>query len=228
MLLKEWERLPQNIRKEAVKPYYNSLKSKTCSLILKRIFDIVFSVLFIIIFSPLYIVLTLAVAIDSGFPVIYKQKRITTNGKEFYVFKYRTMVKNADKIGSLVTVDNDPRITRVGKFLRKFRLDELPQIFNILGGSMTFVGTRPEVEKYVSKYTDEMIATLLLPAGVTSPASILFKDEAVLLDASNNPDETYINEILPQKMKHNLEYISTFSIINDIKIIFKTIFEVFK
>ncbi len=228
MLLKKWNNLPHSLKNAEVKPYYDSLKSKTLSLLFKRVFDILFSVCFILIFLPIYILIALAVLFNSGFPIIYKQKRITANGKEFNVFKFRTMVKNADKIGSLVTVDNDPRITKVGKFLRNFRLDELPQIFNVLGGSMSFVGVRPEVEKYVSKYTDEMQATLLMPAGITSPASIAYKDEAELLNNSENPDETYVNEILPKKMEYNLKYIKEFSFFGDIKIMFKTVLAVLK
>lgn len=228
MLLKKWDTLPESFKNDEVKPYYEEISKKSGSLILKRIFDIVFSLLFIIIFSPIYIILALAIAIDSGFPIIYKQKRITANGREFHVFKFRTMVKNADKIGILVTVDNDSRITKIGRILRKYRLDELPQIFNVLGGSMSFVGVRPEVEKYVNHYSDEMYATLLLPAGVTSPASIAYKDEAQLLDASDDPDKTYIDEILPEKMKYNLEYIKNFSFFGDVKIMLQTVIEVFK
>ncbi len=228
MLIDKWGNLPKFMQTEAVKPYYNSIKNKTFSLILKRMFDIIFSLLFIVAFLWVYLILIFAIAIDSGFPIIYKQKRITTNGNEFKVFKFRTMVKNADKIGSLVTVENDCRITRVGKVLRKFRLDELPQIFNVLGGSMSFVGVRPEVEKYVSQYTDEMYVTLLMPAGITSPASIAYKDEAELLKLSEDPDATYVNEILPKKMEYNLNYIKNFSFIGDIKIMFKTVIEVIK
>ncbi len=228
MLLKNFDQLPSFLKTEQVLPYYETLKNKTASLVFKRIFDIVFSLLFIIIFSWLYIIIAIAVVLDTGFPIIYKQKRITTYGREFNVLKFRTMVKNADKIGTLVTVNNDSRITKVGTFLRKYRLDELPQIFNILGGSMSFVGVRPEVEKYVSKYTNEMYATLLLPAGVTSPASIAFKDEAELLSVSENPDETYIDEILPKKMEHNLSYIRGFSFIEDVSIMFKTVVEVLR
>lgn len=228
MRIIDFEKLPTEFKNDEVKYYYDYLSNKKTSLFFKRVFDIVFSLAFILLFSWAYLIIALAVTIDSGLPIIYKQKRITTYGKEFNVFKFRTMVKNADKIGTLVTVDNDSRITKVGAFLRKYRLDELPQIFNVLGGSMSFVGVRPEVQKYVSAYTPEMYATLLLPAGVTSPASIAFKDEAELLEGSTDPDATYVNEILPKKMVYNFQYIKTFSFIEDIKIIFKTITEVFR
>ena len=228
MRIIDFEKLPTEFKNDEVKYYYDYLSNKKTSLFFKRVFDIVFSLAFILLFSWAYLIIALAVTIDSGLPIIYNQKRITTYGKEFNVFKFRTMVKNADKIGTLVTVDNDSRITKVGAFLRKYRLDELPQIFNVLGGSMSFVGVRPEVQKYVSAYTPEMYATLLLPAGVTSPASIAFKDEAELLEGSTDPDATYVNEILPKKMVYNFQYIKTFSFIEDIKIIFKTITEVFR
>ncbi len=228
MLLKKWEALPSGFQNEEVKKYYDILKKKSGSLVLKRIFDIFFSTIFILIFSPLYLVLALLILIDSGFPIIYKQSRITQFSKEFKVFKFRTMVKNADKIGTLVTVDNDSRITKIGKFLRKYRLDELPQAFNVLFGSMTFVGTRPEVQKYVSAYTPEMYSTLLLPAGITSLASIKFKDESEMLEKAENADREYIEKILPLKMNYNLEYLKKFSFIGDISLLIKTIIAVFQ
>ncbi len=226
MLLKKWSKLPENLQNEKVRPYYDILRKKTFSLIVKRFFDIVFSLLFILVFSPLYLILMILVAVDSGFPIFYLQKRVTQNGKIFKVLKFRSMVTNADKLGSLVTVGDDKRVTRVGHFLRKFRLDELPQIFNVFSGDMTFVGTRPEVEKYVAAYSDEMLATLLLPAGVTSLTSILYKDEAKLLKNAADTDRTYIDEILPQKMVYNLEYLKNFSLWRDIKTVLKTVFAV--
>lgn len=226
MLLKKWSKLPENLQNEKVRPYYDILRKKTFSLIVKRFFDIVFSLLFILVFSPLYLILMILVAVDSGFPIFYLQKRVTQNGKIFKVLKFRSMVTNADKLGSLVTVGDDKRVTRVGHFLRKFRLDELPQIFNVFSGDMTFVGTRPEVEKYVAAYSDEMLATLLLPAGVTSLTSILYKDEAKLLKNAADTDRTYIDEILPQKMVYNLEYLKNFSLWRDIKTALKTVFAV--
>lgn len=179
-----WEKLPSQMQTEAVKPYYEILQKKQISLIFKRLFDIVVSIIMLLILSPVFLVLAIAIKLDSKGPVFYRQVRVTQYGKEFRIFKFRTMVTNADKIGSQVTVGGDSRITRVGKVIRECRLDEIGQLLNILGGSMTFVGTRPEVPKYVEKYTSEMWATLLLPAGVTSEASIRYKDEAALLDAA--------------------------------------------
>lgn len=228
ILLKKWDKLPETIKNDKVREYYETLSKKRISIFLKRLFDIFFSLLFILVFSPVYLIIALIVLIDDGYPIIYKQERVTTNAKRFRVFKFRTMVKNADKIGTLVTVNNDNRITKSGNFLRKYRLDELPQIFNILFGSMSFVGTRPEVVEYVNEYTDEMMATLLLPAGVTSTASINYKDEAELLNDCEDVFHTYTKEVLPEKMKFNLQYLKEFNILNDIKIIINTIIAVFK
>ncbi|MBQ5929884.1 MAG: sugar transferase, partial [Clostridia bacterium] len=182
MIIKKWEKLPAEFKKEEIRPYYEILRKKKVSLFFKRAFDILVSLLMLIILSPLFLILAIAIKIDSKGPVFYRQVRVTQYGKKFRIFKFRTMVKDADKIGSQVTVGNDARITRVGKFIRKCRLDEICQLIDILRGTMTFVGTRPEAEKYVEAYTDEMMATLLLPAGVTSLASIYYKDEAKLLD----------------------------------------------
>lgn len=211
---------------EAVKPYYEILQKKQISLIFKRSFDIVVSLIMLLILSPIFLVLAIAIKLDTEGPVFYRQVRVTQYGKEFRIFKFRTMVNNADKIGSQVTVGGDSRITRVGKVIRECRLDEIGQLLNILGGSMTFVGTRPEVPKYVEKYTPEMWATLLLPAGVTSEASIRYKDEAALLDAAEDIDATYIQDVLPGKMKYNLRSIQEYSFFKDIKTMFQTVFAV--
>lgn len=211
---------------EAVKPYYEILQKKQISLIFKRLFDIVVSLIMLLILSPVFLVLAIAIKLDTEGPVFYRQVRVTQYGKEFRIFKFRTMVNNADKIGSQVTVGGDSRITRVGKVIRECRLDEIGQLLNILGGSMTFVGTRPEVPKYVEKYTPEMWATLLLPAGVTSEASIRYKDEAALLDAAEDVDATYIQDVLPGKMKYNLRSIQEYSFFKDIKTMFQTVFAV--
>lgn len=211
---------------EAVKPYYEILQKKQISLIFKRSFDIVVSLIMLLILSPVFLVLAIAIKLDSKGPVFYRQVRVTQYGKEFRIFKFRTMVNNADKIGSQVTVGGDSRITRVGKVIRECRLDEIGQLLNILGGSMTFVGTRPEVPKYVEKYTPEMWATLLLPAGVTSEASIRYKDEAALLDVAEDVDATYIQDVLPGKMKYNLRSIQEYSFFKDIKTMFQTVFAV--
>lgn len=211
---------------EAVKPYYEILQKKQIGLIFKRSFDIVVSLIMLLILSPVFLVLAIAIKLDSKGPVFYRQVRVTQYGKEFRIFKFRTMVDNADKIGSQVTVGGDSRITRVGKVIRECRLDEIGQLLNILGGSMTFVGTRPEVPKYVEKYTPEMWATLLLPAGVTSEASIRYKDEAALLDAAEDVDATYIQDVLPGKMKYNLRSIQEYSFFKDIETMFQTVFAV--
>lgn len=228
MILKDWEQLPEELQLDEVKPYYEVLKKKKLSLILKRIFDIVVSFIILIILSPVFVFLGIAIKIDSKGPVFFRQERITQYGKTFRIFKFRTMVNNAEKLGTQVTVGNDARITKVGKFIRDCRLDEIAQLLNILTGDMTFVGTRPEVRKYVNHYTKEMMATLLLPAGVTSLASIYYKDEAKLLDKSNNPDKTYIEEVLPGKMKYNLQSIREFNFFEDIKTMIKTVVAVIK
>lgn len=226
MRIISWEKLPPQMQTEAVKPYYEILQKKQIGLIFKRLFDIVVSLIMLLILSPVFLVLAIAIKLDTEGPVFYRQVRVTQYGKEFRIFKFRTMVNNADKIGSQVTVGGDNRITRVGKVIRECRLDEIGQLLNILGGSMTFVGTRPEVPKYVEKYTSEMWATLLLPAGVTSEASIRYKDEAALLDAAEDVDATYIQDVLPGKMKYNLRSIQEYSFFKDIKTMFQTVFAV--
>ena len=226
MRMISWEKLPPQMQTEAVKPYYEILQKKQISLIFKRLFDIVVSLIMLLILSPVFFVLAIAIKLDSKGPVFYRQVRVTQYGKEFRIFKFRTMVNNADKIGSQVTVGGDSRITRVGKVIRECRLDEIGQLLNILGGSMTFVGTRPEVPKYVEKYTSEMWATLLLPAGVTSEASIRYKDEAALLDAAEDVDTTYIQDVLPGKMKYNLRSIQEYSFFKDIETMSQTVFAV--
>ena len=228
MILKDWEQLPEELQLDEVKPYYEVLKKKKLSLILKRIFDIVVSFVMLIILSPVFVFLGIAIKIDSKGPIFFRQERITQYWKTFKIFKFRTMVNNAEKLGTQVTIGNDARITKVGKFIRDCRLDEIAQLLNILTGDMTFVGTRPEVKKYVNHYTKEMMATLLLPAGVTSLASIYYKDEAKLLDKSNNPDKTYIEEVLPGKMKYNLQSIKEFNFFEDIKTMIKTVLVVIK
>ncbi len=228
MRLKRWEDLPENMRTDAVRPYYDSLKTKTGSLLLKRIFDVAVSFLMLLILSPFFLVLAIAIKVDSRGPVFYRQVRVTQYGRQFRIFKFRTMVNNADKIGSLVTVGNDARITKVGSFIRACRLDEISQLINVLLGDMTFVGTRPEVPKYVAAYTPEMMATLLLPAGITSIASIRYKDEAELLDKAQDVDKTYIEEVLPGKMQYNLQSILDFGFWDDIATCFKTVLAVLK
>ena len=226
MILKKWEALPDNLRTDAVRPYYDLLAKRKGSLLLKRCFDVVVSAIMLFLLSPVFLALAVAIKLDSPGPVFYRQVRVTQYGKEFRIFKFRSMVSDADKRGSLVTVSGDSRITRVGKFIRKCRLDELCQLIDIFRGTMTFVGTRPEVPKYVAAYTPEMMATLLLPAGVTSEASILYKDEANLLDAAEDVDAVYIRDVLPGKMKYNLDALKSFSFFSDIKTMFRTVFAV--
>ena len=226
MILKKWEDLPDFLRTDAVRPYYDLLAKRRGSLLLKRCFDIVVSALMLLILSPVFLVLAVAIKLDSPGPVFYRQVRVTQYGKEFRIFKFRSMVSDADKRGSLVTVSGDSRITRVGHIIRNCRLDELCQLIDIFRGTMTFVGTRPEVPKYVAAYTPEMMATLLLPAGVTSEASILYKDEAELLDAAEDVDAVYIRDVLPGKMKYNLDALKNFSFFSDIATMFRTVFAV--
>lgn len=226
MILKKWEDLPDELRTDAVRPYYEILKKKQGSLVAKRLFDIVVSAVMLLLVSPVFLLLAIAIKLDSPGPVFYRQERVTQYGQRFRIFKFRTMVSNADKIGTQVTVGNDSRITRVGKLIRKCRLDEVSQLIDIFRGTMTFVGTRPEVPKYVAAYTPEMMATLLLPAGVTSLASIMYKDEDLLLSGTENVDKTYIEDVLPGKMQYNLKAIETFSFWGDIKVMFMTVLAV--
>lgn len=225
-MLKNWNELPKYMRTDEVRPYYDLLQKKRLSLFLKRVFDIVVSLIMIILCSPILLIISILIVKDSKGGVFYRQERVTQYGRVFRIFKFRTMVKNADQIGTQVTVSNDSRITKIGSKLRNCRLDELPQLFNIFLGDMTFVGTRPESVHYVKSYTNEMYATLLLPAGVTSEASIEYKDEADLLDQADDVDSVYINEVLPEKMKFNLNSIKEFSFFKEIATMFRTVFAV--
>ena len=224
--MKKWEQLPPEFRNDAVKPYYDILSHRTGSLIVKRCFDILVALILTVICLPFMLIIAVWIKCDSKGSIFFLQKRITTYGRPFRIVKFRTMVTDAEKQGTQVTVKNDSRVTKAGKCLRKCRLDELPQLFNVLKGDMTFVGTRPEVPKYVDGYTPEMYATLLMPAGITSLASIKFKDEEKLLSGADNTDEVYIHTVLPQKMQYNLEYISKFNFFYDIKVMFMTFFAV--
>lgn len=217
---------------EIVKKYREEINKRKISLFLKLFLDKILALILLIPLSPIILAIAIWIKLDSEGPVFYRQERITTYGRPFRIFKFRTMVKDADKLGAAVTEHNDPRISRAGDKLRKVRLDELPQLFNVLLGDMSFVGVRPEVAKYVNRYTDEMNATLLLPAGITSPASIEYKDEDEVIEkfkgSGRSIDDIYIEEVLPDKMKYNLEYIKNFSIINDIKIMIQTALAVIK
>lgn len=226
MALKKWDSLPERMRTPEVKPYYDSLSRRRAGFALKRIFDLVMSVLLIIILSPAMLVIAVAVALDSPGGVFYRQRRVTTYGKEFRIFKFRTMRSDADRIGPAVTSGEDARITRVGKVLRGCRLDELPQLFNVFCGDMSFVGTRPEVAKFVDRYTPEMYATLLMPAGITSEASIRFKDEAQMFDGSGDPEADYVNILLPKKMVYNLASVMNFSPAAELRTMVRTVLAV--
>ena len=225
--MKSFDKLPKQFQCEEVKHYYDILSQKTGSLVLKRITDLIFAVILLVVLIIPIIIIAVAVKFTSKGPVFYRQVRVTTYGRKFKILKFRTMVENADKIGSLVTTDSDSRVTKVGRFLRKYRLDELPQIFNVLSGSMSVVGTRPEVPKYVEQYKPEYLATLLIPAGITSLASIMYKDEEKLLSSEQDVDKVYIEKILPEKMKYNLQYTENFGFRSDFKLMFKTVKEVF-
>ena len=225
--MKSFDKLPKQFQCEEVKHYYDILSKKTGSLVLKRITDLIFAVMLLVVLIIPIIIIAVAVKATSKGPVFYRQVRVTTYGKNFKILKFRTMVENADKIGSLVTTDSDSRVTKVGRFLRKYRLDELPQIFNVLSGSMSVVGTRPEVPKYVEQYKPEYFATLLIPAGITSLASIMYKDEEKLLSSEQDVDKVYIEKILPEKMKYNLQYTENFGFRSDLKLMLKTVKEVF-
>lgn len=225
MKIIEWEQLPLEMKTNEVRRYYDILKKRRFSLLIKRLFDIIVSLFALVCLSPVYLVLAVAIKIDSPGPVFYRQERITQYGKSFRIHKFRTMVQNADK-GLQVTVNNDNRITRVGKIIRDCRLDEIAQLIDVIQGNLTLVGVRPEIPKYVEEYSSEMMATLLLPAGVTSLASIYYKDEAKMLDGVDDADKIYIEEILPQKMYYNLKGIEEFSFFGDIKVMFMTVFAV--
>ncbi len=227
MQLKRWEKLPREMQTPEVRKYYDILKKKRVSLFFKRTFDIAVSFLMLVVLSPVFLLLAVLIKLDSPGPVFYRQVRVTAYGKRFRIHKFRTMVNNADRSGSLVTIKNDSRVTRVGRFIRKCRLDEVSQLIDVLVGNMTFVGTRPEVVKYVERYTPAMYATLLLPAGVTSLASIYYKDEAELLQNSVDADETYLKKVLPGKMYYNLKAIERFGFWRDIKIMGMTVMAMF-
>lgn len=226
MRWREWEDLPDDLRVPEVREYYEILSKKKFSLRMKRCFDIVVASVMLVFLSPIMLVIALVIVLDSPGGVFYRQERVTQYGKIFRIHKFRTMVSNADKIGAQVTVDNDNRITNIGRILRKYRLDEIPQLLDIFNGSMSYVGTRPEVSKYVENYTDEMKATLLLPAGITSEASIRYKDEAKLLEGAIEVDKVYVEQVLPGKMKYNLLAIKKFSFFREISTMFRTVFAV--
>ena len=225
MMVCKWEKLPDSMRIPEVRPYYEALRKKRFSLFCKRVFDMIVSFLMLIALAPVFLILAIAIKVDSKGPVFYRQTRLTQYGRTFRIHKFRSMRIDADK-GSQVTVDHDDRITRVGKFIRKVRLDEISQLIDVLSGNMTFVGTRPEVPRYVERYTPEMLATLLLPAGITNEACIYYKNEASLLDGSGDADKIYTEQVLPAKMHYNLQSLERVGFWHDVKMMFMTVFAV--
>ncbi len=226
--MKKWEELPSFMKNDEVKAYYDILKKHEAELKAKRLMDIILSLLLLVVLSPVMLAVAIAIRLDSPGPVIFKQVRVTQYGRKFYILKFRTMVQDAEKKGNQVTVSGDARLTRVGKVIRGCRIDEFPQLINVLRGEMSFVGTRPEVVKYVRAYTKEMRATLLLPAGITSRASMCYKDEGKMLEKAEDVDAMYIHQILPEKMSYNLEDLRNYSFRQDIKTIFMTVFAVLR
>lgn len=226
-MLREWENLPEFMQIDEVRPYWESLNKKRTQLVIKRIFDFTAALILLFLFVVPMAVIALMVKCDSKGPVFYRQERVTAYGRRFRIHKFRTMVDNADSIGTTVTIDNDRRITRTGAKLRHLRLDELPQLLDVLGGNMSFVGTRPEAVKYVDQYKPEYFATLLLPAGITSEASIRFRDEERMLSNCNNVDQFYMEEILPCKMKWNLVSMTQFNLFQDAQTLLRTVAAVF-
>lgn len=222
-----WNQLPKEMQTDAVRPYYDVLNARRGSLLVKRVFDFSLAFLLLVLLSPIFLICALWIKLDSKGPVFFRQERVTTYGKIFKIHKFRTMVTGADKQGSQITVNNDSRVTRSGAFLRKYKLDEIPQLLDVLAGNMSFVGTRPEVLKYVQQYTPEMCATLLLPAGITSQASIEYKDESSLIEQAADVDHVYLTQVLPQKMKFNLSSLKRFSLWEELNTMFQTAWEVF-
>ena len=227
MILRKWKNLPPEMQTPEVKEYYDLISKKKLQLVFKRVFDVAVSFILLVMLSPAFAILAVAIKLDSKGPVFYRQTRVTRYGEKFRIFKFRSMVTDADK-GSLLTVGGDSRITKTGKLIRKYKLDELSQLIDVFRGTMTFVGTRPEVPKYVEKYTPEMMATLLMPAGITSEASVYYRDESELLDAADDVEKTYLEVVLPDKMKYNLAAIRSFSFVDDIKVIILTVLAVFR
>ncbi|MBR1740828.1 MAG: sugar transferase [Lachnospiraceae bacterium] len=225
-MLRQWEDLPEFMKTPEVRPYWEILNRERGQLVLKRAFDLLVSIIMLIILAVPMFVISIWIKLDSRGPVLYRQERVTTYGKHFRIHKFRTMVSNADQIGTAVTVGNDSRITKVGAKLRRLRLDELPQVFDVIRGDMSFVGTRPEAVKYVEKYKPEFNATLLMAAGITSEASIRYKDEDKLLNAADDVDRVYIEEVLPEKMKWNLESIRRCGFLREVLTMFRTVFAV--
>ncbi len=194
----------------------------------KRLFDFMLSLLGLFITIPIFLVVSLLIKLEDDGPIFYKQKRVGYKGKEFHIWKFRTMVVNADSLGRLITVGKDPRITKVGFWLRKFRIDEIPQLINVLKGEMSLVGPRPEVPKYLKFYDEEMRRILEYVPGMTDPTSLNFLDESEVLAKAEDPEEKYIKEILPLKVKQSLKYLERSNLWTDFLVILKTIFNLIK
>ena len=226
-MLTSWEKLPERMRTPEVRPYYDILKRRRFSLLIKRAFDLVAALALLLLLAIPMMIIAVWIRADSEGPVFYRQERVTRDGRHFRIHKFRTMVVNADRIGTAVTVGNDKRITKAGEKLRRLRLDELPQLLDVLSGDMSFVGTRPEAVKYVERYEPEYMATLLTPAGITSEASIRYKDEDRLLSAADDVDRVYMEQVLPEKKKWNLDEIRRFSLLRELAIMFRTVGAVF-
>ena len=226
MMLKPWDQLPDTMRVPEVRPYYDILKKRSFQLLLKRAFDLVVALILLLILALPMAVIAVLIKLDSKGPVLFRQERVTTWGRRFHIHKFRTMVLHAEHMGSSVTVGGDARVTRVGRTLRRYPMDEIPQLLDVLSGDMSFVGTRPEVVKYVQRYRPEYYATLLMPAGITSEASIRYKDEDRLLKAADDVDAVYVEQVLPAKMKWNLESIQRFSFLREILTMVRTVLAV--
>jgi lipopolysaccharide/colanic/teichoic acid biosynthesis glycosyltransferase len=221
-----YEALPESMKNEYTRRYWDRFQKKRATLAAKRAGDIAASLVILLVLSPLFLLLALAVKLDSPGPVFYRQIRVGRYNKDFRIFKFRTMVQNADQIGPAVTTGGDARVTRVGRLIRRCRLDEFSQLLNVLNGTMSLVGPRPEVRRYVDAYSPEGMATLLVRPGITAPSSIAFKDEDRLLVSSGDPDRIYIEQILPPKTELNLKYLQGISVAGDLKIMFQTVIAV--
>lgn len=228
MELRRWNDLPDRMKVREVRKYYNVLRRKDGWLSVKRVLDVVIASIMLIVLAIPMLIIAVMIKLDSPGPVFFRQERVTQYGRIFRIYKFRTMVDNASKLGTQVTVKGDSRITHVGALLRKCRADEFPQLFNILCGDMTLIGTRPEVKKYVMEYTPEMLATLLLPAGLTSRTSIAYKDEDRLLENAENADQVYLDVVLPAKMKYNLESLRKTGFLSDMSVLWDTFVSVIK
>ena len=227
-MLSHWDELPPQLRTKQVRPYWEYLNARRPQLALKRCFDIVASASALTVLLLPMLMISVSIRLDSPGPAIYRQERVTEGMRRFRIHKFRTMVAGAERLGSAVTADGDSRITRVGAVLRRTKLDELPQLLDVLWGDMSLVGTRPELPKYVEHYSSEYMATLLLPAGITSEASIRFLREEEMLRGAEDVDKVYLRQILPEKMKWNLLSLSNFSVWNDLRTLGHTFLAVFK